>query len=39
MGGIKINVSDLRSEATEEIAKVEQEIKDQDTPDYFMVWH
>lgn len=39
MGGIKINVADLRSEATEEIQKVEQEIKDQDTPDYFMVWH
>lgn len=39
MGGIKINVNDLRSEATEEITKVEQQIKDEDTPDYFMVWH
>jgi hypothetical protein len=39
MGGIKINVADLRSEATEEIQKVEQEIKDQDTPDYFFIWH
>jgi hypothetical protein len=39
MGGIKINVSDLRSEATEEITKIEQEINDQNTPDYFIVWH
>lgn len=39
MGGIKINVSDLRSEAENEITKIEQEIKDQDSPDYFMVWH
>ena len=39
MGGIKINVNDIRSEATEEIAKIEQEINDQNTPDYFMVFH
>jgi hypothetical protein len=39
MGGIRINVSDLRSEADAEIQKIEQEIKDQDTPDYFFVWH
>lgn len=39
MGGIKINVSDLRSEATEEIAKIETEIDSQNTPDYFFCWH
>jgi len=39
MGGIKINVSDLRAEAEAEITAVLQDIKDQDTPDYFMVWH
>jgi hypothetical protein len=39
MGGIKINVSDLRSEAQAEIEKVIQDIKEQDTPDYFLVWH
>ena len=39
MGGIKINVSDLRSEATDEIAKIEQEIDSQNTPDYFSCWH
>lgn len=39
MGGIKINVSDLRSEAQTEIDKILQDIKDQDTADYFMVWH
>jgi hypothetical protein len=39
MGGIKINVSDLRSEAQAEIDKILQDIKDQDSPDYFMVWH
>ena len=39
MGGIKINVGDLRSEATEEIAKIETEIDNQNTPDYFTVFH
>lgn len=39
MGGIRINVADLRSEAENEILKVETAIKDEDTPDYFMVWH
>jgi len=39
MGGIKINVSDLRAEAESEIERVRQEIADQDTPDYFVVWH
>lgn len=39
MGGIRINVADLRAEATEEILKIETAIKDEDTPDYFMVWH
>lgn len=39
MGGIKINVSDLRAEAEAEIDKVRQDIDDQNSPDYFMVWH
>jgi hypothetical protein len=39
MGGIKINVSDLRSEAENEITAIKQEIADQDSPDYFLVYH
>jgi hypothetical protein len=39
MGGIRINVADLRSEAEAEIERVRQEIDDQNSPDYFMVWH
>lgn len=39
MGGIRINVSNIQTEAESEIAKIEQSIKDEDTPDYFMVWH
>jgi hypothetical protein len=39
MGGIKINVSDLRSEAEAEIQSIKQDIADQDTPDYFICFH
>lgn len=39
MGGIKINVADLRSEAEQEIEKVKQDILDQDSPDYFLTYH
>ena len=39
MGGIKVNAGDIKSEGEAEIEKIEQEIKDQDTPDYFMTWH
>jgi hypothetical protein len=39
MGGIRINVADLRAEAQEEILKIETAIKDEDTPDYFLVFH
>ena len=39
MGGIKINVTDLRSEAQTEIDKILTDIDAQNTPDYFVVWH
>jgi len=39
MGGIKINVADLRSEANEEITKIEGEIDSQNSPDFFVTWH
>ncbi len=39
MGGIKINVSDLRSEATEEITKIENDINEQNSPDWFITYH
>lgn len=39
MGGITINAADVKSEGTEELAKIEQEIKDEDSPDYFFTWH
>lgn len=39
MGGIKINVADLRSEAQTEIDKILTDIDAQNTPDYFVVWH
>jgi hypothetical protein len=39
MGGIKVNSQDIKAEGNEEIAKIEQEIKDQDTADYFNIWY
>ena len=39
MGGIKINVADIRAEAEAEIEKIENDIKEQDPPDYFMCFH
>jgi len=39
MGGIKINVSDLRAEAEAEITKIYQDIEDQNSPDYFFIYH
>jgi len=39
MGGIKINALDLKSEGEAEVEKIEQEIKDQDSADYFFTWH
>jgi len=39
MGGIKINVSDLRSEAEQEIDKIKEEIDGQNVPDFFLTWH
>lgn len=39
MGGITINAADIKSEGEAEVEKIEQEIKDQDSADYFMVWY
>lgn len=39
MGGIKVNASEIKAEGEAEVEKIEQEIKDQDTADYFMTWH
>jgi len=39
MGGIKVNAADIKSEGEAEVEKIEQEIKDQDTADYFSVWY
>lgn len=39
MGGIKVNAADIKSEGEAEVEKIEQEIKDQDTADYFMIWY
>lgn len=39
MGGIKVNAADIKAEGEAEVEKIEQEIKDQDTADYFSVWH
>ena len=39
MGGIKVNAADIKQEGETEIEKIEQEIKDQDTADYFMTWY
>lgn len=39
MGGIKINAADIKTEGESEIEKIETEIKDQDSADYFNVWY
>lgn len=39
MGGIKVNAADIKAEGESEIEKIEQEIKDQDSADYFSVWY
>jgi hypothetical protein len=39
MGGIKVNASDIKAEGEAEVEKIEQEIKDQDSADYFSVWY
>jgi hypothetical protein len=39
MGGIKVNAQDIKAEGESEIEKIEQEIKDQDTADYFNIWY
>ena len=39
MGGIKVNAADIKAEGEAEVEKIEQEIKDQDTADYFNVWY
>lgn len=39
MGGIKVNAADIKAEGEAEVEKIEQEIKDQDTADYFSVWY
>jgi hypothetical protein len=39
MGGIKVNAADIKQEGEAEIEKIEQEIKDQDTADYFNIWY
>jgi hypothetical protein len=39
MGGIKVNASEIKAEGESEVEKIEQEIKDQDTADYFSIWY
>jgi hypothetical protein len=39
MGGIKVNGAEIKSEGEAEVEKIEQEIKDQDTADYFSIWY
>lgn len=39
MGGIKVNSAEIKAEGQAEIEKIEQEIKDQDSADYFNVWY
>lgn len=39
MGGIKVNAQDIKAEGEAEVEKIEQEIKDQDPPDYFMTFY
>jgi hypothetical protein len=39
MGGIKVNAADIKSEGEQEVEKIETEIRDQDSADYFSVWY
>ena len=39
MGGIKVNAADIKAEGEQEVEKIETEIKDQDSADYFSVWY
>lgn len=39
MGGVKINVQDLRAEAEAEITKLYTDIDNENSPDWFVVWH
>jgi hypothetical protein len=39
MGGIKVNAADIKAEGEAEVEKIEQEIKDQDSADYFSIWY
>jgi hypothetical protein len=39
MGGIKINAADIKTEGETEVEKIETEIKDQDSADYFSIWY
>jgi hypothetical protein len=39
MGGIKVNAGELKSEGETEVEKIEQEIKDQDSADYFNIFY
>jgi hypothetical protein len=39
MGGIKVNAGDIKAEGEQEVEKIETEIKDQDSADYFSVWY
>lgn len=38
MGGIKVNSADIKAEGEAEIEKIEQQIRDEDTADYFTYW-
>lgn len=39
MGGIKVNSMDIKTEGEQEVEKIENEIKDQDTADYFSTFY
>lgn len=39
MGGIKVNSADIKAEGEAEIEKIEQQIKDEDSADWFNIWY
>lgn len=39
MGGITVNANDIKAEGEAEVLKIEEEIKSEDSADYFMIWY
>lgn len=38
-GGITVNSADIKSEGEEELQKIEEEIRENDVPDWFLIFH